>query len=129
MNETKKSQHGAYEGYIMLSVKTERQTRSVGGTVFGDGTPRIIQVKGIGMEAALTPDMLYVTNDDKPGFIGGLGTVLGDAGINIASFNLGRVAQGGDAIALIDVDQEVGADVLKKVMALPNVKQAKALKF
>jgi D-3-phosphoglycerate dehydrogenase len=129
VNETKKSQHGAYEGYIMLSVKTERQTRSVGGTVFGDGTPRIIQVKGIGMEAALTPDMLYVTNDDKPGFIGGLGTVLGDAGINIASFNLGRVAQGGDAIALIDVDQEVGADVLKKVMALPNVKQAKALKF
>lgn len=129
VNETKKSQHGAYEGYIMLSVKTERQTRSVGGTVFGDGTPRIIQVKGIGMEAALTPDMLYVTNDDKPGFIGGLGTVLGDAGINIASFNLGRVSQGSDAIALIDVDQEVGADVLEKVMALPNVKQAKALKF
>ncbi|MDW3097432.1 MAG: phosphoglycerate dehydrogenase [Alphaproteobacteria bacterium] len=129
VNETKKSQHGAYEGYIMLSVKTERQTRSVGGTVFGDGTPRIIQVKGIGMEAALTPDMLYVTNDDKPGFIGGLGTVLGDAGINIASFNLGRVSEGSDAIALIDVDQEVGADVLDKVMALPNVKQAKALKF
>lgn len=129
VNETKKSQHGAYEGYVMLSVKTERQTRSVGGTVFGDGTPRIIQVKGIGMEAALTHDMLYVTNDDKPGFIGGLGTVLGDAGINIASFNLGRVSEGSDAIALIDVDQEAGADVIEKVMALPNVKQAKALKF
>lgn len=129
VNETKKGQHGAYEGYIMLSVTTERQTRSVGGTVFGDGSPRIIQVKGIGMEAALTRDMLYVTNDDKPGFIGGLGTVLADAGINIASFNLGRVAPGGDAIALIDVDQEVCAETLKKVMALPNVKQAKALKF
>ncbi len=129
VNETKKSQHGAYEGYIMLSVKTERQTRSVGGTVFGDGSPRIIQVKGIGMEASLTHDMLYVTNNDKPGFIGGLGTVLGDAGINIASFNLGRVSAGEDAIALIDVDQAVPADVLAKVMALPNVKQAKALKF
>ncbi|MGD1934821.1 MAG: phosphoglycerate dehydrogenase [Candidatus Phaeomarinobacter sp.] len=129
VNETKKSQHGAYEGYVMLTVKTERQSRSVGGTVFGDGTPRIIQVKGIGMEASLAHDMLYVTNDDKPGFIGGLGTVLGDAGINIASFNLGRVAEGGDAIALIDVDQAAGADVLEKVMALPNVKQAKALQF
>jgi len=129
VTESKKSQHGAYEGYVMLSVTSERQTRSVGGTVFGDGSPRIIQVKGIGMEAALTRDMLYVTNDDKPGFIGGLGTVLADAGINIASFNLGRVAPGGDAVALIDVDQEVDAATLDKVLALPSVKQAKALKF
>ncbi len=129
VSESKKSQHGAYEGYIRLIVKTERQERSVAGTVFSDNSPRIIQVKGIGMEAGLSPDMLYVTNDDKPGFIGALGTVLGEAGVNIASFNLGRVAPGSDAIALITVDQQVGKDVLEKVMALPHVKQAKALKF
>ena len=129
VNETRKGQHGAYEGYIRLVVRTERQERSLAGTVFGDNSPRIIQVKGIGMEAALTRDMLYVTNDDKPGFIGALGTVLGEAGINIASFNLGRVEAGGDAIALIDVDTDVPADVLETLMALPHVNQAKALKF
>ena len=69
--------HGAYESYIRLTVVTERQERSVAGTVFSDGKPRIIQIKGINMEAELGPHMLYVTNRDKPGFIGRLGTLLG----------------------------------------------------
>src|SRR3546814_2443589 len=73
--------------------------------------------------------MLYVNNEDKPGFIGRLGTVLGDAGLNIATFNLGRTSAGGDAIALVEVDQEVPAEVLSKVAGLPNVVQAKALNF
>ena len=73
--------------------------------------------------------MLYVTNEDQPGLIGGLGTVLGDAGLNIATFQLGRNKPGGDAIALVEVDQAVPADVLVKVTELPNVVQAKALNF
>ncbi|MDB5541537.1 MAG: phosphoglycerate dehydrogenase [Devosia sp.] len=124
-----RDQQGAYEGYIRLTVVTERQERSVAGTVFANGKPRIIQVKNINMEAELTPSMLYVTNEDKPGHIGRLGTLLGTLGINIANFNLGRAEVGGDAIALLSIDGTLADDQLKQVAALDGVKQAKSLKF
>ena len=129
VSEVRRTQHGAYEGYLMLKVTTERQTREVAGTVFSNGIPRLIQVKGIDMEAHFTPHMLYVTNEDKPGFIGKLGTLLGDAKVNIASFNLGRTGPGGDAIALVEVDGAVPETVLTELRKLPVVKQAKALVF
>ncbi len=129
VSEVRRTQHGAYEGYMMIKVITERQTRDVAGTVFSNGVPRLIQVKGIDMESHFTPHMLYVTNEDKPGFIGKLGTLLGDAKVNIASFNLGRTAAGGDAIALIEVDDAVPESVLAELRKIPVVKQAKALVF
>jgi D-3-phosphoglycerate dehydrogenase / 2-oxoglutarate reductase len=129
VEEVRRKQQGAYENYIRLSVVTERQDRSVAGTVFADGRPRIIQIKGINMEAELGPHMLYVTNEDKPGFIGALGTTLGEAGVNIATFHLGRQARGGDAIALIEIDEPLARDVLATVNDLPHVKQAKPLEF
>lgn len=129
VEEVRRAQAGAYENYIRLTVKTERQERSVAGTVFSDSKPRIIQVKGINMEAELGPHMLYVTNEDKPGFIGQLGTLLGEAGVNIATFNLGRTGPGEDAICLVEVDGEVPDAVLAKISALPHVKQAKPLVF
>ena len=107
IDETTRDARGAYDSYIRLNVKTERQQRSVAGTVFSDGKPRIIQVKGINMEAELGPHMLYITNADKPGFIGALGTHLGDAGVNIATFHLGRQNEGGDAIALVEIDEAI----------------------
>lgn len=127
--EVKRGKHGAYENYIRLTVVTETQERSVAGTVFGDGKPRIIQVKGINMEAGLGEHMLYITNEDKPGFIGQLGMELGSNGINIASFNLGRTAPGEDAICLIEVDGQVPVEIMKRLAAVSHVKQVKALKF
>ncbi|HEY9010177.1 MAG TPA: NAD(P)-dependent oxidoreductase, partial [Devosia sp.] len=124
-----RDQQGAYEGYIRLTVITEKQERAVAGTIFANGKPRIIQVKGINMEAELTTSMLYVTNEDKPGHIGRLGTLLGKLGINIANFNLGRAEVGGDAIALLSIDGELGDTHLAEVAALEGVKQAKALRF
>ncbi|MDF1686322.1 MAG: D-3-phosphoglycerate dehydrogenase [Parvibaculaceae bacterium] len=126
---TREEARGAYETYIRLTVKTERQERSVAGTIFSDGRPRVIQVKGINMEAELAPHMLYVTNEDKPGFIGGLGSILGDAGLNIANFNLGRDSAGSDAITLIEVDSAIPDAVLTAVKGLPHVVQAKELTF
>ena len=120
---------GAYENYIRLTVITERQERSVAGTVYSDGRPRFIQIKGINMEAELSPYMLYITNNDKPGFIGALGTLLGQEGINIATFALGRKNKGEDAIALISVDEELTETVLAKIRAIPGVVQAKGLNF
>ena len=73
--------------------------------------------------------MLYVNNLDKPGFIGALGTLLAEAGVNIATFNLGRRAAGEDAIALVGVDQPPNEALLAKVKSLPNVKEARALVF
>ncbi|MDF2982551.1 MAG: 3-phosphoglycerate dehydrogenase [Devosia sp.] len=124
-----RDQQGAYEGYIRLTVITERQERGIAGTIFANGKSRIIQVKGINMDAELTPSMLYVTNEDKPGHIGRLGTLLGNLGINIANFNLGRAEVGGDAIALLSIDGEVTAEQLKEIAGLPGVRQAKAVAF
>jgi D-3-phosphoglycerate dehydrogenase len=127
--ETRKGREGAYGTYIRLTVVTEAQVRSVAGTVFSGGRPRLIQIKGINMEAELTPHMLYVTNQDKPGFIGALGTTLGEAGVNIASFNLGRTARGGEAIALVEIDEEIPDAVLAEVRGLPHVVRAHKLRF
>ncbi len=124
-----REQQGAYENYIRLTVTTETQERGVAGTVFANGKPRIIQVKGINMEAELTPSMLYVTNEDKPGHIGRLGTLLGTLGINIANFNLGRADVGGDAIALLSIDDKLSKTQLQEIASLKGVKQAKALSF
>lgn len=129
VSEVKREQRGAYETYIRLTVKTEKREKSVAGTVFSGGKTRLIQIKGVNMEAALGKHMLYVTNQDKPGFIGALGTVLAKASINIANFNLGREAAGGDAICLVEVDSTVPANVLAEIQALPHVVQAKALDF
>ncbi len=129
VDEVRQTQRGAYGNYIRISVKTEKYERSVAGTVFSDGKPRIIQVKGIELESDFGHHMLYVTNNDKPGFIGNIGTLMGNAGINIACFHFGRVVPGGDAVGLVEVDAAVPAEVLAAVNALPNVKQVKVLKF
>jgi D-3-phosphoglycerate dehydrogenase len=129
VDEVRQTSRGIYDSYVRLTVKAEGFERSVAGTVFSDGKPRIIQIKGINLEAEFGTHMLYVTNADKPGFIGGLGMVLGNAGVNIASFHLGRQARGGDAIALVEIDEAIPEKVLAQVQKLPNVRQARPLLF
>jgi len=129
VEETRREAEGDYESLITITVTTERQSRHVSGTVFADGRPRIVNIKGIRMDAEFGPSMIYITNLDKPGFIGKFSSTLGDAGINIATFHVGRVAAGGDAIALIEIDGELPPDVLAKVRALPQVQQVKQLRF
>ncbi len=128
VTEVKSGDSAEYHTMVRLTVTTERQERTVAGTLYG-ARPRIVEIKGIPIEAEVGPNMLYVTNEDKPGFIGRLGSVLGEAGVNIATFHLGRAEAGGDAVALIQVDQPVGESLLKKVLDIPAVVQAKALQF
>lgn len=118
-----------YQTQIRLTVRTERQTRSVAGTLFGGDKPRLTEIKGISIEADLGPHMLYVTNEDKPGLIGALGSVLGDAGVNIATFHLGRAAPGADALALIEIDEPLAPEVLERVRELEHIRQALPLSF
>lgn len=129
VEETTREGEGDYESLITVTVVTERQTRSVSGTVYHDGKPRLVEIKGIRVDAEFGNSMIYVTNEDKPGFIGKFASLLGDAKVNIATFHLGRLAAGSDAIALVEVDGQVPADILGKIQALPHVKQAKALTF
>ena len=129
VEETRREAAGDYESLITVTVATDRQSRHVSGTVFADGRPRIVNIKGIRMDAEFGPSMIYITNLDKPGFIGKFSSTLGDAGINIATFHVGREAAGGDAIALIEIDGELSPEVLAKVRALPQVQQAKPLHF
>ena len=119
-----------YKSLIRVTVTSDRQTRDVAGTLFGS-LPRLVSVSGVPLEAALGARMLYVTNDDKPGMIGGVGKVLGDAGVNIANFHLGRNETDPEkhAVALLEVDQEVSAELQKAVAALESVLQVKLLTF
>ena len=129
IDEVTRAAVGDYESLITLSVTTERQERSVAGTVFHDGKPRILDVKGIKVDAEFAPHMIYVTNEDKPGFIGRFAGLLGDAKVNIATFALGRDEEGGSAIALVAVDSDPPAATLGEIQKLPGVKQAKVLAF
>lgn len=129
VEETSREAEGDYDNLITITVVTDKQARAVSGTVYADGRPRLVNIKGIRVDAEFGPSMIYVTNEDKPGFIGRFASLLGDAKINIATFNLGRNQPGGDAIALIEVDGPVPEELLEKVRALPHVRQAMALKF
>ena len=129
VTESKNEQPGDYETLIRVTVETENQSRSITGTLFGGGKARIVNIKDIEIEAEFAPHMLYITNKDQPGVIGDLGRTLSDAGVNIASFHLGRAFVGGDAIALIQVDQPVTSALLDAVAMLPNVVQTKLLAF
>ncbi len=129
LREIKHERDCDYQTLIRLTVQTERQERSIAGTLFGGTKPRLVEIKGIPIEAELAPHMLYITNADKPGLIGALGTTLGDAGVNIATFHLGRAAAGSDAIALIELDEPIAKEVLTKVRALPYIKRAMPLRF
>jgi D-3-phosphoglycerate dehydrogenase len=114
---------------VRIAVTTDRGTRAVAGTLFAGNKPRLVEVKGIKMEADFSPHMLYVTNQDKPGFIGTFGETLARHGLNIATFHLGRAAAGGDAICLVSVDEDVSEAVLAELRALPLVMQASSLSF
>jgi D-3-phosphoglycerate dehydrogenase / 2-oxoglutarate reductase len=128
VREVKREQSEEYQSLIRLSVTTERRTRTVAGTLFGDKL-RIVNVNGIPLEAELGSCMLYTVNADKPGFIGRLGSALGEAGVNVSTFHLGRSEPGGTAIALIGIDGEPDEAFLKTVCAFPDVVQAKVLRF
>ena len=129
VREVRHDREGAYHTLVRVSVDTEAGKRSVAGTLFGEAQPRLVELFGIAVEAELTGDMIYIVNEDKPGFIGRLGSLLGEAGVNIATFHLGRTAPGKDAIALIEIDQPLGETLLEKVRALPHVVQADELTF
>ncbi len=118
-----------YQTLVTIEVETDRRKRSISGSLMAGDRPRIVEIEGVSIETSVTPNMLFVRNDDKPGFIGNLGRTLGDANINIASFDLGRRDAGDEAICVVSVDQRIDEGLLKRIVELPNVVQARVLAF
>jgi D-3-phosphoglycerate dehydrogenase / 2-oxoglutarate reductase len=129
VREIRHDREGDYHTLVRVSVKTDVGERSVAGTLFGNGTPRLVELFGVKVEADLEGNMLYIVNQDAPGFIGRLGTTLGEADINIGTFHLGRQEAGGVAVLLLSVDTPVPTAVLETIHNVPGVKRAMALKF
>ena len=127
--EMTREKSGVFDGYIQLNVVTDTTSRSIAGTVFSDGKPRFIQIKGINMEAEAGEHMLYTTNKDVPGIIAKLGGLIADEGLNIANFYLGRDKEGGDAIALVELDEKVTSEFLSVLENTPEIASAKRLEF
>jgi len=128
ISEVKHQKQSEYQTLIKLIVTTDKQTRSVSGTLFG-GKPRVVEVKGIEIDAELSNHNLYISNEDKPGFIRDLSKVLADNNINIATFHLGRKASGQEAIALISTDSAIDNNIVENIKKIPLVLQAKYLQF
>ncbi len=118
-----------YQTLVRVRVRTPAGERSVAGTLFGNASPRLVEIFGIKVEADFAPAMLFIVNEDKPGFIGRLGSRLGEADVNIGTFHLGRRAAGAEAILLLSVDSPVDEPLLWDICRLPGVKTVKALRF
>ncbi|WP_298916390.1 phosphoglycerate dehydrogenase [uncultured Roseobacter sp.] len=129
ISTTNQDKSGTFDGYMKVTVVTAKRERSIAGTVFSDGKPRFIQIKGINIDAEVGAHMLYTTNKDMPGIIGTLGQTLGDGGVNIANFTLGRAEAGGEAIALLYVDEAVPAESRAKLAETGLFTQIKPLAF
>ena len=129
VREIRTEREGDYHTLLRVTVTTADGERSVAGTLVGAANPRLVELFGIPVEADLTGPMLYVVNDDTPGFIGRLGTLLGEAKVNIGTFHLGRRAAGGEAVLLLSVDEPVDAGLLARIKALAGVRTAMGLSF
>ncbi len=129
VREVRHDREGDYQTLLRVSVQTDSGEKSVAGTLFGNQAPRLVEIFGIKIEADLAGDMLYIVNEDAPGFIGRLGSALGEAGINIGTFHLGRRTAGGEAVLLLSVDASIPEPVLWSLCKLPGVMTVKALKF
>jgi D-3-phosphoglycerate dehydrogenase / 2-oxoglutarate reductase len=129
VREVRHDREGAYHTLVAVEATSSKGTRRVAGTLFGNNNPRLVELFGIEIEAELDGSMLYIVNTDTPGFIGKLGTALGNEGINIATFNLGRRKARGDAASLVAVDGKIGPDTVKALCELEGVRKVVPLRF
>ena len=129
LREIRHDREGDYHTLVRVTARTPDGERSVAGTLFGNAAPRLVEIFGVSIEAELQGEMIYIVNEDAPGFIGRLGTTLGEAGVNIGTFHLGRRSAGGEAVALVSVDQHVDESLVGRLGTLPGVKRVKPLRF
>jgi D-3-phosphoglycerate dehydrogenase / 2-oxoglutarate reductase len=131
VEETIRRRERGFPNTIEVAVADGDRELTLEGTVGQDGSPRIVALDGMGLEAPLEGTLLLSRNIDVPGVIGRIGTELGSLGVNIATFALGRRAPGGggEALALVGLDGQVDAAVAQKIRALPSVTDARLVRL
>ena len=129
ISTTTQEKTGIFDAYIKVTVVTDDRERSIAGTVFSDGKPRFIQIKGITIDAEIGEHMVYTTNEDVPGIIGALGATMGENGVNIANFTLGRADKNGDAIALLYLDDAAPVPAIEALKGTGLFQQVRPLRF
>jgi len=129
LREIRHDREGDYHTLVRVTVDTPDGPRAVAGTLFGNAAARLVDMFGIAIEAELHGEMIYIVNEDAPGFIGRLGTLLGEQGVNIATFHLGRREAGGEAVALVSIDGHIGPEVVTRLEEISGVKRVKPLRF
>jgi D-3-phosphoglycerate dehydrogenase / 2-oxoglutarate reductase len=127
--ESKSSRLSDFSNAISLEVVTADSTNVVLGTLFANNTARLVRINDYVIDAELQGILLYIHNKDKPGFIGELGTLLGENKVNIAQMTLGRKHEGDTAITIVNTDQEISAETLKKIKALDKIVEATVITF
>ena len=128
LSETKTDDSPTYDSLVRIKTLVDGRWRTLAGTISA-GRPRIVEVKGMALEGDFAPVMLYVNNLDKPGFIGALGQMLGEADVNIATFHLGRTEAGGEAISLVGIDTVPPEALVEQLNGLEHVRYVKVLQF
>jgi D-3-phosphoglycerate dehydrogenase / 2-oxoglutarate reductase len=117
-----------FTNLIVIELKTDKESHRVSGTVFTDKLSRIVDVDGYALEVVPRGRMIYFTNEDKPGVIGKMGSLLGQGNVNIAGMQLGREREGGKALALLLVDNPVSDDVINQIRQIDGILTAKVIK-
>jgi len=117
------------EASIELTVGGAMRSVTVAGLAAAGTQPRLTRIGGFHVDVMPRQTLLILTNRDVPGVIGRVGTLLGDAGVNIAEYHQARLAQGGDALAAVSVDGVLGPDVCAALLELPDVRSATVVRF
>ncbi len=127
IKETKSSKEEEFVNLIQVEIKTDKETRKIGGTLSPNKQPRIVKVDTYYVEVTPAGNMIMIQNWDKPGIIGNLGTLLGKQNINIASMTFGREKPGGKAITVLNVDSPVSPEALDKIKKIENILAVKVI--
>ena len=129
INEVKTDEIEDFANLIFVKVKSARAENSIMGTLFTKIDPRIVKINQFYVDAVPEGHMLVIRNQDKPGIVGQIGSILGKNHINIAGMTFGREKAGGEAITLLNVDSAVSGDVLNKIKKAQYIKGVKSIKL
>jgi len=128
-SETVSGSSKDWRSVITLTVTTNGKTRTLSGTLFTGKEPRIVNIEGVPIEAALSQNMLFIRNNDEPGLVGNVGAILGKAGLNIADFRLGRIENKQKAVCIVSLDEPVNDEIFNEIQNLSQIENAKRLSF
>jgi D-3-phosphoglycerate dehydrogenase len=127
--EQSRTDPGAFSSVVAVDLVAADQVHRAAGTLFGHSMPRMVQLEGHRLEAYLDGILLVFTHQDVPGIIGRVGSAFGQSGLNIAQMTVGRSTPGGDAIGVLNLDQEPSPEAVAAVAACPGVRSARVVKL